>query len=69
MREKVEEGGVSYQQILFLTLGLLALLLFLRTRFEDFSKGNAPEAATTPAYVQNRARDQREYQKVTLDYT
>jgi hypothetical protein len=67
--ENVKQEAVSYQQILYMTLGLLALIMFLKTLFEDFSKGNAPEATTTPAYVQNRARNESEYQRVTQDYT
>ena len=67
--ENKKPEAVSYQQILYMTIGLLTLILFLKNRFEDFSKGNEPEATTTPTYVQNRARNESEYQRVTQDYT
>jgi len=63
------EEAVSYQQLFLISLGFLAVMLFLKTRFEDFSKGNEPEAKTTPAYVKNRAKDQTEYERITQDYT
>ena len=64
-----KQEAVSYQQLFLIALGFFAVILFLKTRFEDFSKGNEPEAKTTPAYVQNRARNQIEYERVTQDYT
>ena len=65
----MRKEAVTYQQLLFITVGFLAVLMFLKTCFEDFSKGNQPDAKTTPAYVQNRAKDQNEYERVTQDYT
>lgn len=65
----MKKEAVTYQQLFLIALGFLAVILFLKTRFEDFSKGNEPEAKTTPAYVNNRAKDQNEYERITQDYT